>query len=98
MVVALIALVLVVVLLLCVVGALAVRCREVAPSAWSEKVRRSVIVTLRSGVSFQGVLWSIDDELMVLRDAAMLTPDGVAGVDGEVVLERSSVDYVQVLP
>lgn len=73
------------------------RRRAVAPEPWAEKVRRPAVVTLRTGVSFQGLVWSVDRELMVLREAAIVTPDGPAPADGEVVVERSQVDYVQVL-
>ena len=95
MLAALIALVLVVLLLLCVVAALVQRDRR--PSPWAEKVRRPAVVTLRSGVAFQGLVWSVDGDLMVLREAAIVTAEGPAPADGEVVLERSQVDYVQVL-
>jgi len=95
MLAALLALVLVLVLLLCVVAALVQRDRR--PSPWAEKVRRPAVVTLRSGVAFQGLVWSVEGDLMVLREAAIVTPDGPTPADGEVVLERSQVDYVQVL-
>lgn len=95
MLVVLLALVVVVVLLGCVVVALVVRDRRTSP--WADKVRRPAVVTLRTGVAFQGLVWSVDPQLMVLREAAILTADGSAPVDGELVVERSQVDYVQVL-
>lgn len=63
-----------------------------------ERLHHRVIVTLKNGQSFQGVLWSCDPQAWVLRDAEAL---GVAEnntnlpVDGEVILLVSEIAYAQ---
>lgn len=55
-----------------------------------------LVVTLKSGAAFDGVLWTHDREAWVLRHAVLLhgqadrTP-----VDGEVVLLVKDIDYTQ---
>lgn len=62
--------------------------------------RRSVIVSLTTGKAFRGVLWAKRGPLLVLRNANLLAEDGPEGgvpMDGEVVVERSVVEFIQVL-
>lgn len=62
-------------------------------------VRRRVLLTLTTGTVLSGILWQKTGPLLVLRDPALLeagrepTP-----MDGEVIVERSRVEMVQVLP
>jgi small nuclear ribonucleoprotein (snRNP)-like protein len=62
-------------------------------------VRRRVVVNLASGRAFRGILWAKRGPLLVLRDATMYEP-GVppVAVDGETVIERRTVEFIQVLP
>jgi hypothetical protein len=61
-------------------------------------LRRRVLVTLESGVSFSGVLWGKRGEYLVLKSAQMHdVGERAVPVDGELVIERGQVDYVQVL-
>jgi hypothetical protein len=62
-------------------------------------VRRRVVVNLASGRAFRGILWAKRGPLLVLREAAMFEP-GVppVPVDGEAVIERRTVEFIQVLP
>lgn len=59
--------------------------------------RRRVVVNLLSGKAFGGILWARRGPLLVLRDVTMLQA-GVAptSVDGEIVVERAAVEFVQV--
>lgn len=58
---------------------------------------RRVIVNLKTGTSFEGVLWRRRRGYLVLRDAKMLRPKGeVLTVDGEVVVDAANVDWIQV--
>lgn len=60
-------------------------------------VRRRVVVNLE-GQAFSGVLYRVRGPLLVLRDAKLHLPGQEAqAVDGEVVVERSKVEWVQVL-
>ncbi len=60
-------------------------------------VRRRVVVNLTSGRAFEGILWAQRGPLLVLRDATMHEPRlPPAPVDGEVVVERSKVEFMQV--
>lgn len=67
--------------------------------AWRRTaVRRRVVVNL-ADKAFTGILYAQRGPLLVLRNAQLLVPSAPAqDVDGEVVLERSHVEFVQVLP
>ena len=59
---------------------------------------RRVIVNLKSDKSFRGVLWRKRGGYLVLREAELLKGGGeTTPVDGEVVIEASNVDFLQVL-
>lgn len=64
-----------------------------------ERLRRRVIVTLRDGAAFGGVLFDADARAWVLRDAAAI---GVGEhrsnlvVDGELVVLVDRIAYVQI--
>lgn len=60
-------------------------------------VRRRVLVNLRSGTAFSGVLWAQRGPLLVLRGATVHAGADATPVDGEIVVERSEVDYIQLL-
>ena len=63
-----------------------------------ERLCDKVVVTLKTGPSFSGVLYAADDRAVILRDTQAL---GAAHngdhlvVDGELVLFRSDIEYVQ---
>ena len=73
------------------VGALAPRL------AWRRLVRRRVMVVHSSGRSFEGVLWARRGPLLVLRNASVSEAGVMVEADGEVVIERSHVAWLQVL-
>jgi len=59
---------------------------------------RRVIVNTKTERAFRGVLWRKRWGYLVLRDAQMLKPRGeTVPIDGEVVIERGNVDFMQVL-
>lgn len=53
------------------------------------------IVTLDDATAFRGLLYAADDRSLVLRDAQLVSGDGPTPVDGEVVLPRARVLYLQ---
>lgn len=59
-------------------------------------LRRRVVVNL-ADKAFAGVLWAKRGPLLVLRDVTLMQ-HGAADtpLDGEVVLERSKVEFIQV--
>ena len=60
------------------------------------RYRSSVIVTLKSGLAFRGVLFDADAGTVVLRKAeAMDGQNAPLPVDGEVLLLRSEIEFVQ---
>jgi small nuclear ribonucleoprotein (snRNP)-like protein len=63
--------------------------------------RRRVLVTLKTEAAFAGVLYAVDREALVLRDAQALAfgpkKENVP-VEGELVVLRPEVAYLQVLP
>ena len=56
-----------------------------------------VVVTLKDGTAFGGVLWETDKQALVLRDAEAITGENntPVGVAGELVLLWAEVNYVQ---
>lgn len=65
---------------------------------WRLLTRRRVIVNLVDGSSFAGVLWARRGRLLVLRQAVYHERDRQAPVDGDVVVERARVAWLQVIP
>lgn len=62
------------------------------------RVRRRVLVNLDTGRTFAGVLWCKTGDWLVLREAEMIERGKAAvPVDGETVIERARVEFVQVL-
>lgn len=60
-------------------------------------IRRRVVVALKSGRSVDGVLWAQRGPLLVLKNARVYDENDVpVPADGEIVIERSAVDFVQV--
>lgn len=63
-----------------------------------ERLRRRVIVTLRSGDAFGGVLFDADERAWVLRDAAAIGAGEHRSnlvVDGELLVLVAEIAYVQ---
>lgn len=87
----------VIVVVLAIVGAAG------AVAAWLSTprrtaVRRRVLVNLVDGKAIAGVLWARRGPLLVLKDATLHGPGPEpVPVDGEVLVERGRVDFVQVL-
>lgn len=81
---------------LAIVGAVA---WHAVDTLWSRRLvaRRTVLVQLRSGAAMQGTLWSRHGRTVVLKGATLLEPgaDKVA-MDGAVVLDRDTVDWIQI--
>lgn len=63
-----------------------------------ERLCDKVVVTLKTGTAFGGLLFEVDDRVVVLRDTQALgaghNGDHVV-VDGELVLFRSDIEYLQ---
>jgi small nuclear ribonucleoprotein (snRNP)-like protein len=60
---------------------------------------RQVVANTKTGQAFRGVLWRKRRGYLVLRNAEMLRPGGGAvAMDGELVIEASNVDFIQVVP
>lgn len=62
-------------------------------------IHRAIVVNLDTGRAFRGVAWAKRGPLLILRDATMFEP-GVepVPVDGEVVLDRARIEFIQVVP
>lgn len=62
-------------------------------------LRHRVIVTLKSGVTFGGVLYDADVDALVLKDASVLEANGTdrhhTPADGAIVVLRTDVDFLQ---
>ena len=61
-------------------------------------VHRRVVVNLLSGRAVEGVLVRQSGPLLVVKDARIHEPGAEpAAVDGEIVIERDRVDFIQAL-
>ena len=58
---------------------------------------RQVIVNLKGGDSFRGVLWRKRRDYLVLRQVTMRRGGKAITVDGEILVFRPEVSFVQVL-
>lgn len=57
-----------------------------------------VMVNLTNGKAVEGVIWDEVRDLLVLKGAVLHDPGASPVVlDGEVVVERSKIDFVQVI-
>ena len=66
--------------------------------AWTRVVARRRVIVNTSDHALSGILYKQIGPLLVLRDASMLTPGGPATpISGEVIVERSKVEFVQVV-
>ena len=63
-------------------------------SRWPTK--QTVICNTKTGRTFRGVLWCKRGPLLVLRDAQLLDGAAVLPMDGDVIVERDNVDFLQV--
>jgi len=62
-------------------------------------LRRRVLVNLKTGNAVEGVLWTRRRGVLVLKAATLHQPKTApAPLDGEVLVDRANVDFVQVLP
>lgn len=61
------------------------------------RLLKAVLVTLKTGETFRGVLWQHDREAVVLRNVAAVDPhaDQPTAVDGEVVVFVADVAFLQ---
>lgn len=67
-------------------------------SALRSRLRSRVVVTLKSGAAFDGILFQADRSAWVLRNAHALgagDDNGNVPVDGEVVILASDIDFAQ---
>ena len=61
-----------------------------------QRLRKQCIVTLKDEQAFSGVLFDVDNELLILRDATSVGEQGgLVAVDGEVLLPRAEVLFIQ---
>lgn len=59
---------------------------------------RTVIVNTRTDKAFRGVLWQRKGNLLVLKKAELLKPKGeITPIDGELVIDATNVDFIQVV-
>lgn len=59
--------------------------------------RETVIVNLKGGKAFRGVLWQRTGGFLVLKNAALLERSSVRPVDGEVLVPFGDVEFMQIV-
>lgn len=60
-------------------------------------INRRVLVNLTNGSAIEGVLWDERGPLLLLKSASLHTNGGSTPLDGEVIVEREKIDFVQVV-
>ena len=67
--------------------------------AWRRTaVRKRVLLSLKTDKGFRGVLWAKRGSLLILKDASLYEGGREpVRVDGDVVVDRANVDFLQVL-
>lgn len=61
-------------------------------------IGRRVLVNLKTEKAFEGYLYARRGDLLLLKEVVLLEPRAEpVPIDGDVVLERSVVDFVQIL-
>jgi hypothetical protein len=60
-------------------------------------VKRRVVVNLKTGRALEGILYAKRGPLYVLRNATLHDEGRQLNMDGEAVIERQDVEWVQVL-
>lgn len=66
--------------------------------AFKPVIHRRVVVNLVTERAIAGVLVKQTGPLLHLKDAELMEPDaGALPLDGEIVIERSQVDFIQAL-
>ncbi|WP_433660785.1 hypothetical protein ACQPW1_00400 [Nocardia sp. CA-128927] len=58
---------------------------------------RRVVVNLLSGTAISGVITQTRGPLYVIRDATVHDGDQAAPADGELIVDKANVDYIQAL-
>ena len=67
------------------------------PTGLSLLVREQIVVTMKTGETFSGVLWEETGRELILRGAAGVSMDrgNDIGIDGELLVFVSDIAYVQ---
>lgn len=67
--------------------------------AYRDLLAATLIVNLKNGRAFRGILWSENGDLLVLRNAVLFAAgEEPTDVDGDVIVERHDIDFIQRLP
>lgn len=60
--------------------------------------KRRVIANLKSGEAFRGILWQRTRDFLMLKSAELIKAGGeTVRMDGEVLVERQNLSFLQVL-
>ena len=58
--------------------------------------RKKAIINLKTNVSFRGIIWYTTGRYIIMRNAELLG-DNPKQLDGEVIIERKEVEFIQVI-
>lgn len=65
--------------------------------AYHDLIADTVIINLKTGKAFRGVLFATNRQLLILRNAELLEHGVETPVDGEVVVDVANVDFIQIV-
>jgi hypothetical protein len=61
-------------------------------------IRREVVINTKDKMSFRGILWSRWFGVFILKNAQLLENKTWFDIDGEVVILRENIEFLQRLP
>lgn len=61
-------------------------------------VRKRVIINTKSDKTFRGIIWKHNSQFVILKNVELLHSSKQATpVDGEVIIYRTDIDFIQVI-
>lgn len=58
--------------------------------------KKTVLVNLKTGTTFRGVLYHCYADIIVLKSAQLLQSNTATDVAGDTIIERDNIDFMQV--
>jgi hypothetical protein len=61
-------------------------------------LRHRLIISMRDGLTWDALVMDADDRLLILREASVVRGEERLPADGEVLIHRADVAYMQTIP
>jgi hypothetical protein len=64
---------------------------------WLDALTLETVIVHTDSASFKGLKAAVHDDCIVLRDALLLEPEAQTLIDGQIVIPREQVQYLQIV-